>query len=88
MDAEHRASPGVQFRLFFQEAGNGNFDVLNFDGDYTWPLQEAGRRDAQTALELGQDKIQQRLGEWLDSNDLQRQYPNVYDYIRAPETLS
>jgi hypothetical protein len=46
--AEELGAPGVNFRYYFQELITtcGNSDVLNFDGDYTWCLQEAGRQDA------------------------------------------
>lgn len=55
ISAEIRDSPGVNFLYYFQERIKtcANDHILNFDGDYTWCLQEAGRKDAQNALAMG-----------------------------------
>jgi hypothetical protein len=67
--AEERGSPGVNFRLYFQEPIKtcSNIHILDFDGDYTWCLQEAGRQDALNALNMGQDHIKIAMGEWLNN---------------------
>jgi hypothetical protein len=51
---EMRAAEGATLRWYFQEKHSCDINSLNFDGDATWCLQEAGRNDAQTALALGQ----------------------------------
>ena len=55
ISAEIRGSPGVNFRYYFQERIKtcANDHILNFDGDNTWCLQEAGRKDVQNALAMG-----------------------------------
>lgn len=81
--AEERAAMGVNFRFYFQELDKtcGNSHLLDFDGDYTWCLQEAGRQDAQMALEIGQELILYLMEIWEADNSLQLKYPYVYDYI-------
>ena len=85
IDAEMRAYDGINMRFYFQEHGTGcpNISQLDFNGEDTWCLQEAGRRDAATALEMGQEHIQSSLRQWFDDKDLQKQYPYAYDYILA-----
>ena len=44
----------MNFRYLVEEiAPAGSFDELNFDGDKTWPLQEAGREAGKAAIEAG-----------------------------------
>lgn len=83
--AEERAYPDVNFRYYFQERIKtcANTHLLDFDGDYTWCLQEAGRSDAEAALTIGQDKIHELMNEWFETKSIQESYPYVYDYIKT-----
>ena len=66
------AYPKVQKRYYFQGHGYG-CDVpnqLDFNNSTTWCLQEAGRKDAQDMLGLGQDNIQKSLEEWMSDREL------------------
>lgn len=74
--AEERGSPGVNFRYYFQErfntCDNKPLHILDFDGDTTWCLQEAGRQDAKNALNMGQEHIHMAMGEWFDNKFIQK----------------
>ena len=88
MISEIRAAPGVKIRYFFKESNTGcSLSQLNFNGDATWCLQEAGRRDAQKQLALGQDKINQAVNEWFADKALQKEYTYIYDYVKAVNNL-
>ena len=44
--------PDVTLRYLIKQTGShfSGMDELNFDGTFTWPAQEQGRKDAQDAL--------------------------------------
>lgn len=46
----------------------------------TWPMQEIGRLDAQAALDK-EGVIFSKMQEYLDSEDLKRQWPRPAEYI-------
>ena len=49
IDSEIRESPGINIRYFFKEHDTSTcypMSQLNFNGEDTWCLQEAGRRNA------------------------------------------
>jgi len=91
IDSEIRLSPGVKIRYFFKEHGSGTtgcvMSQLNFNGEDTWCLQEAGRRDAQQALTLGQEKINKAVNEWFADAALQKKYTYIYDYVKTVNNL-
>lgn len=85
LQAESEAYPKIDIRYFFQEHNTGcnNPSELDFEPENTWCLQQAGRRDAQTMLGLGQTKIRSSLKEWLGSKQNQKAYPDFRQYINA-----
>lgn len=88
MNEELRDAPGVNVRYFFKESNTGcSMSQLNFNGEDTWCLQAAGRRDAQNALALGQEKIKISVNEWFADKALQKEYPYIYDYVKAANNL-
>ena len=85
IDSEIRRAPGINIRYFFKEHDTSAcypMSQLNFNGEDTWCLQEAGRRNAQDALSLGQEKIGKAVNEWFADKSLQKKYPYVYDYVK------
>ena len=51
LDSFMAAYPDVNFRYVLYEQNPAGAGEIDFNGDYTWPMQEAGRADAQAALE-------------------------------------
>ena len=82
IEEEIRARDGIDYRYYFMEHGTGcDGSNLDFRNSTTWCLQEAGRRDAKTMLELGQPMIHEKLEEWYDSKALQKKYPYFRDFL-------
>lgn len=61
--------------------------MLDFNGDFTWHLQEEGREAAKNALTIGQDQIQIYMKSWHEDGALQKAYPYVWDYIKEASGL-
>ena len=79
------AYPGVEKRYYFQW-GEYHHDChvdssLDFYNSTTWCLQEAGRSDAKTMLEIGQASVHKSLDEWFESQELQKEHPNLRSYL-------
>lgn len=85
MQAELDAFPDVNLRYYFQEynLGCGPYSELDFNNSTTWCLQEAGRREAQNMLGVGQDDVKRTLGDWLKSKDLKKEFPYFRSYLKA-----
>lgn len=83
MQAELDAFPDVNLRYYFQEfnLGCGPYSELDFNNSTTWCLQEAGRREAQNMLGVGQDNIKGTLREWLKNKELKKEFPNFRRYL-------
>ena len=85
IQAEIRSHNDIDYRFYFQEDRTECTQDLPGDLDFrnstTWCLQELGRRDAKTMLDLGQGKIRQTLDEWYEKKDIQKEYPNFRDYL-------
>ena len=66
------ATEGIQYRYLFQmqNVTCPEDSAIDSRNSTTWCLQEAGRRDAKTMLNLGQDKITAALKEWFDEKQL------------------
>ena len=65
-----------------QKDGFSGFSELNFDGDFTWKAQEAGRVDAQNALNsVGAANKTEFFHEWNSDEQIRKLYPRVGDYI-------
>ena len=45
-----RSHPDVTFRYDLYEQNPATIGMIDFNGEYTWKMQEAGRADAQEAL--------------------------------------
>ena len=59
IDTEMRANPRINMRFYFMLHSTGcDEPQMNFNGDATWCFQEAGRRDAAKALDMGRRKQQ------------------------------
>lgn len=54
---------------------------LNFNNETTWCLQEQGRQDAQSMLDIGQENIGKTLDEWYADQELKKEYPVFRDYL-------
>lgn len=81
---EVKGAPGINIRYYFRKGGMPcSMSQLNFNGEDTWCYQEAGRRDAQNMLAIGQEKIGLAVKQWSDSKALQKAYPFIGDYIEA-----
>ena len=80
--AEVRARNDVEYRYYFQEHHTGcSGSSLDFTNSTTWCKQEAGRRDDKAMLEFGQENIHKSLDEWYDSQQLQKEWPSIGDYV-------
>jgi len=55
-------------RTYFQYAHKDCYvdSSLDFDNSTTWCLQMAGRKDAQTILDIGPESVHKTLAEWYD----------------------
>ena len=78
-----RAYPNVEKRYYIQERDTGCHvpNMLDFNNSTTWCLQEAGRRDAQKFLDLGQEALHNSLEKWDNDQDLQEEYPGFRSYL-------
>lgn len=88
-----KAHPTMQLRHVIKQADAsymGGLSELNFDGDFTWPAQEAGRADAVAALSGDSAvNVKDMFAEWLYDAELQEAFPQVGEYVRMvqAETL-
>lgn len=75
--------PDVQMRHVIKQTTGAmsGLSELNFDGDYTWPAQEQGRKDAVDALNSGNGGVAMYFYEWLASEDVRSEFAKVGDYI-------
>ena len=68
-----------------QTTGNmSGLSELNFDGDFTWAAQLQGRQDAIDALnqmDSNGNGVAGYIREWLDSDEVRKEYERVGDYI-------
>ena len=67
--------PDVNFRNLIYEKpdsieGHGGMSSLKFDGEYTWPMQIAGRERAKEALNLPEGETVRRFKNWYKDADL------------------
>ena len=80
-----KAHPTVQMRYIVGQSMSdhlGGLDELNFDGDFTWGIQEIGRQDAVDAInEVSQANIKGFFEEWNSDESLQTDFAKVGDYI-------
>ena len=62
----------------------GGKSELNFEGSYTWPAQEQGRKDAQDALNgTNGANVKGFFEEWHADEAIHTHFPRVGDYIHA-----
>lgn len=54
---------------------------LNFNGNATWCLQEAGRTDAANAIALGQDAVRHAVRSFVASPQIRAEYPYIGTYV-------
>lgn len=47
----------------------------------TFPMQLLGRQDGANSIKLGEGYMNKKMMEWMDSPELQRQNPNMNDYV-------
>lgn len=66
ISASKVAHPGIQLRYVMkQQGGIGGAAMLNFEGDFTWPLQTKGMQDAKDALAgNGSVNVADYINEW------------------------
>ena len=70
-DRELAAYPGVNVRYYFQmHPEQCDLNILDFNGDETWCLQQQGQNDAKIALAIGQDNIKQAMSEYYNSFEI------------------
>lgn len=92
LTAEMEAYPNINIRSYFAETTDdyaistgcpyvGAKSELDFSSDYTWCLQQAGRRDAQTMLGLGQENIVPAWKNWLKDKEMKKEYPQFRDFL-------
>ena len=84
-----RAAPKANVRFFFKpHDGNcGDIRGIDFDGEDTWCYQLEGRKNAQQALSLGQEKIGLAVREWAADEAIRKKYPYAYDYVKVKYNL-
>ena len=68
------AYPEIQQRYYFIEDDNGcpGSSMLDFNNSTTWCLQEAGRKQAQDILNIGQEAIHASLDDWYNATQEER----------------
>lgn len=83
IQADKEAHPKVNFRyLVYETVGHaGGISELEFNGDKTWPLQEQGRTDAQSALNAGEGTHFELLDNWSKSEALKAEYPSFRNFL-------
>lgn len=86
------AHPSVNVRYVVKqskESTESGLSELNFNGDFTWNLQEVGRQDAVDALN-GTNGVNVRdyLAEWTVNSALKERYTKVGDFINARASLA
>lgn len=84
-----REAPKANIRFYFKPHDYYCPDTWQFDfnGEDTWCYQEEGRKNAQQALSLGQEKIGLAVREWAADEALQKKYRYVYDYVKEKYNL-
>ena len=81
---EIAAFPNAQMRYYFQEHNTGcSGSELDFNNSTTWCLQEAGRRDAQNMLNIGQSNIRATLDDWVADKQIRKDFPYIGDYLKS-----
>lgn len=81
------AHPDVKVRYVVKQSmasHAGGISELNFNGDFTWNMQTAGRQDAIDALNgTNGANVRDYLVEWNNDSALKKSYPRVGDFIEA-----
>uniref|UniRef100_A0A7S3I5A2 Uncharacterized protein n=1 Tax=Favella ehrenbergii TaxID=182087 RepID=A0A7S3I5A2_9SPIT len=87
--ASKTAHPGIKMRYVLkQKNGYGGADMLKFEGDYTWPLQTKGRKNAQDALNgTGYVNVAEFMNEWVADEAIRAEFPTANDYIEFKEDI-
>ena len=78
------AFPDVNFRYFLAptQALAGGLGILDFSNTTsTWPMQMIGRNDGENAVKAGEGFLFSKIDEWMNSQDLQTEFPKVGKYI-------
>ena len=80
------AHPNVNYRYILEPSGPYPklWNLLNFSNNNTWPMQENGRADAQTALDAGAGESFKQFKEWIRTRDMHGQTVKefVQEYVQ------
>ena len=79
-----QAFPKVNFRYYVQPTGPlatglKMIDVTNSTN--TWPMQMQGRKDGGAVVKLGEGTMFEKMEEWNNSPELQKQHPFLGTYM-------
>lgn len=80
-----RAYPGVQFRYIVlqHEETHSGISELNFEGDFTWPAQLAGREAASQVLAGSKvHNVRDHFAEWSTNKSVRKGHKHVGDFLR------
>lgn len=79
-----RANKQVNWRYILQQDNaNSGINQIKFDGQLTWPLQEAGRQAAQDALQWPQGLSSVMYQNWMSTDQIKNEYPSFQEYMNS-----
>ena len=81
IEKQLRAYDGVNINYYIQNTNHCGVNSLNFNGNATWCLQEAGRTDAANAIALGQDAVRHAVRAFANSPKIRAEYPYIGTYV-------
>ena len=80
IQSQERAYPDVNYRYYFTDEPTDScnvVDLLNFNNETTWCLQEAGREEAKNAL------MKRSLDEWEKQQEEMTAKSEMFDKVKA-----
>ena len=80
IQSQERAYPDVNYRYYFTDEPTDScnvVDLLNFNNETTWCLQEAGREEAKNTL------MKRSLNEWEKQQEEMTAKSEMFDKVKA-----
>ena len=77
-----KTHPNVNWRYTIQQEDSlGGLNEIHFEGDLTWPIQEKGREQAQSALNSSSMNLTPHFHEYNSNISLKREFPHIQDFL-------
>lgn len=80
-DKKAHSTVNWRYLVYQTQTKAGGISELEFNGDKTWPMQEQGRQDAQTALNAGESTHFELFDSYADSDELRSEFETFGDFM-------